>query len=188
MEAITIAGQWERAGTSGDDSVLAQRACEEPDAFAELYLRYHRRVYWYLRSRTESDDAAADLTQHVFTQALAGLARYAAVKATFSTWLFTIARNAAADHHRRRRPQVSLDSVELLTPQSVEADVMLRDDCEQLQKLVAGLPPIKRELLALHFAGGLSVTEAAHVMGKSVGATRKQLSRTLDLLEELFRD
>jgi RNA polymerase sigma-70 factor (ECF subfamily) len=188
LEAITIAGQWGRAGTSGDDSVLAQRACEDPEAFAELYLRYHRRVYWYMRSRTESDDAAADLTQHVFTQALAGLAHYTARKSTFSTWLFTIARNAATDHQRRRRPQVSLDSVELLAPQSVEADVMLRGDCEQLRKLIAGLPPIKRELLALCFAGGLSVAEAALVMGKSVGATRKQLSRTLDLLEERFDD
>ncbi|HEV3312812.1 MAG TPA: RNA polymerase sigma factor [Chloroflexota bacterium] len=188
MEAIAIAGQWERAGISGDDALLAQKAREEPDAFAELYLRYHRRVYWYLRSRTDSDDDAADLTQHVFTQALAGLSRYTAGKAAFSTWLFTIARNAATDLHRRRRPHVSLDSFELLTPQSVEADVLLRNDCEQLQRLIAGLPSIKRELLALHFAGGLSVSEAAQVMGKSVGATRKQLSRTLDLLEERFDD
>ena len=84
---------------------------------------------------------------------------------------------------------MSLDSVELLTPQSVEADVMLRDDCEQLKRLIAGLPPLKRELLALHFAGGLSIAEVAGVMGKSVGATRKQRSRTLDLyLEERFDD
>jgi RNA polymerase sigma-70 factor (ECF subfamily) len=168
--------------------VLARRARDEPDAFAELYVRYHRRVYWYLRLRTESDDDAADLTQHVFAQALASITRYNARKATFSTWLFTIARNAAIDHHRRRRPQVSLDSVAILTPTSVEAGVMLRDDCEQLERLIAGLPPIKRELLALHFAAGLSIAEAAQVIGKSVGATRKQLARTLDLLEEGFHD
>jgi RNA polymerase sigma-70 factor (ECF subfamily) len=145
-------------------------------------------VYWYLRLRTESDDDAADLTQHVFAQAFASIARYRTRKATFSTWLFTIARNAAIDHHRRRRPQVSLDCVDLLTPTSVEAGVMLRDDCEQLERLIADLAPIKRELLALHFAAGLSIAEAARVIGKSVGATRKQLARTLDLLEEGFHD
>ena len=83
IEATAIAGQWERAGPSIDDSLLVQKAREEPDAFGELYLRYHRRVYWYLRSRTESDDAAADLTQHVFTHALAGLGRYAAERRHF---------------------------------------------------------------------------------------------------------
>jgi DNA-directed RNA polymerase specialized sigma24 family protein len=44
------------------DSQLVQRAKEDVLAFAELYRRYHGRVFSYLRLRSSSDDEAADLT------------------------------------------------------------------------------------------------------------------------------
>ena len=58
------------------EAALVRAAQEDLTAFAPLYERYRDRIYAYLRTRTRSAEDAADLTQHVFLQALDALPRY----------------------------------------------------------------------------------------------------------------
>jgi RNA polymerase sigma-70 factor (ECF subfamily) len=68
----------------GDDPALVldqearwiAAAQADPAAFEPLYLLYRARIYHYLRTRFGNEEDAADLTQQVFLQALAGLPRY----------------------------------------------------------------------------------------------------------------
>ena len=62
-----------------DETDLVCLAQEDPSAFAVLYQRYLSRVYNYVRARLESEEEAADLTQHIFLQALNALPAYQAV-------------------------------------------------------------------------------------------------------------
>jgi len=165
-------------------------AQRDPVAFDALYERYIDRVYAYLRARSATPEDAADLTQQVFTHALAALPRYRA--GSFAAWLFRIARNAAVDAHRRRRATVSWDLVpEALHPvaeDDAEARLLAREARLRVRRLVAGLPPDKREQLALRYAARLSTAEIAAVLGKSEAATRQQLSRVLRALQEQYHD
>jgi RNA polymerase sigma-70 factor (ECF subfamily) len=168
------------------DSQLVQQAKEDIVAFAELYLRYHGRVFSYLRLRSSSDDEAADLTHQVFLKALDGLPRYQERGVPFIAWLLRIARNTAVDAVRKRHtndcdliPEVHCD--EEANP---EVAVLERERLERLRTVIATLAQDKRDLLALRFAGGLSAREIGLVVGKSEEATKKQLSRTLNFLKE----
>src|SRR5947209_18150938 len=96
---------WEGDGETTDDEAALVRAAQlDPAAFAPLYRRYRDRVYAYLCVRLSNADDAADVTQQVFLQALAALPRYRTCASPFGVWLFRIARNAAADLQRRRKP------------------------------------------------------------------------------------
>ncbi len=173
-----------------DELALVRAAQRDPVAFDALYERYIDRVYAYLRARSATPEDAADLTQQVFTHALAALPRYRA--GSFAAWLFRIARNAAVDAHRRRRATVSWDLVpEALHPvaeDDAEARLLAREARLRVRRLVAGLPPDKREQLALRYAARLSTAEIAAVLGKSEAATRQQLSRVLRALQEQYHD
>jgi RNA polymerase sigma-70 factor (ECF subfamily) len=179
-------------GTAHDDAVVAHQACDDPAAFEVLYRRYRDRIYWYLRVRTHSEEDAADLTQHVFVHALAALRHYRAGRGSVAAWLFSIARHAATDWQRRQKTTVTWECLpEALHPadgQDIEANVVRRESLARLRPLLAALPLDKRELLALRFAGGLTIPEIAVVVGKSSEATRKQLTRTLQSLEEQYHD
>jgi RNA polymerase sigma-70 factor (ECF subfamily) len=174
------------------DAALVRLALDDPAAFGELYQRYRTRIYWYLRARTSSAEDADDLTQHVFLAAFARLHQYRERKASFATWLFTVARNAAIDYHRRQRTTTDWDGLPAAPQCTDDGDlaheVIRREAVARMSGLVATLPPEKRELLALHFAAELSIAELAAVIGKSPGATRMQLSRLLHSLEEQYRD
>ncbi len=176
----------------GGDAALVEAARTDAAAFERLYLGYRDRIYWYLRGRTSDPEDAADLTQQVFLRVLDALPQYQPRRGPFAAWLFGIARNMAADAHRRRRTTVAWDVVpaalQLTDGTDLEAAALRRDDLARLDALVRALDVEKREVLALRFAARLTVLEIAAVIGKREDATRKYLARTLHTLKERYDD
>src|SRR5713101_2738528 len=154
-----------------EDAELVAAALRRSDDFGLLYERYLPRLYRYLLSRCGSREEAADLAQIVFSKAYDNLSRYRSDKAPFAAWLFRIARNAAADAHRKRRTTVSWDGLpEALTAANgaqPDAIAEKRERLARLRTLLERIEPDKRELLALRFASDLSSREIAAVVGKS---------------------
>ena len=60
--------------------------------------------------------------------------------------------------------------------------------CGELRAAVGSLDRSKRDLLALRYAGGLTVAEIASLVGKRPEAVKKQLQRILQELKEHYRD
>jgi len=175
-----------------DERQMIERARTHADAYAELYLHHVAAVFSYLRTYTSSEEDAADLTQHVFLRAFEALPNYRGQEASFRTWLFRIARNAATDRYRRQRWTLPWDHVpESVHPRSSsdpEATVLHREALTQVHLAVAQLSPEKQELLALRFAAGLSSAEIAALVGRSPAAVQKELVRIMHFLREQFHD
>lgn len=180
------------AGSSADyEAEIIARARADPEDFAPLYERYFARVYAYCLRRVESSPEAEDLCSLIFTRALTGLGSYRGGSA--AAWLFRIAHNTVANHYRDRKPAISLDREEL--PEAVEPsepdvalDGLLRaEERERIRRLVAALPYERRELLELMMATGLSAKETGVVIGRSEGAVRAMLHRTLQQLRSSYQ-
>jgi RNA polymerase sigma-70 factor, ECF subfamily len=174
-----------------EDAVIEQARSDE-GAFAELYERYVDRVFRYLRTHTESEDDASDLTQHVFMQAFRALPGYENRKLPFSAWLIRIARNAAIDTYRQRRrvmpwDHVSEQVVSFGAPTPEEAAIR-RERMNEVRLLVAQLSADEQELLALRFAAGLTSREIGELRGRTEAAVQKQLVRIMRRLKEKCGD
>ena len=76
---------------------------DDPRAFEELMLRYQNRLVSLLAHLTGQRDIAEDLAQDVFLRVYRARKRYVP-GAKFSTWLFTIAGNVAANCAAEPRP------------------------------------------------------------------------------------
>lgn len=180
-----------REAESAEEALVCE-AQLDPAAFGVLYQRYRDRVYAYLRTRTRTPEDAADLTQQVFLQALDALPRYRIRGVPFAAWLLRIARNVAINEHKRRRETVTWDLLpEPLHPHlsdSTEAQVLQREAVVQLHEALSACDASAREVLALHFAAGLTVRETAAVVGRSEAAVKKQLTRTIRALKEQYHD
>jgi RNA polymerase sigma-70 factor, ECF subfamily len=175
-----------------DERRLVERSRNDPAAFGQLYELYVDRVFAYLRTYTDTQDDAADLTQHVFLRALEALPEYRDRGLPFGAWLFRIARNAAIDTFRRQRRVLPWEhvpeSLHPISPLDLEAVTLQREALNQMRVLIARLTPEKQELLALRFAAGLSSREIAPLVGRSHPAVQKELVRIMHSLKEQARD
>jgi RNA polymerase sigma-70 factor (ECF subfamily) len=103
-----------------------------------------------------------------------------------------VARNKRIDAYRReqRRPALVLDLVtdSLYEDEKHEPEhiALRREEYRQLQEALAQLSPLQQEVLRLRFAQGLRCSEMARELGKSEGAVRVLLLRTLKFLRTLY--
>jgi RNA polymerase sigma-70 factor, ECF subfamily len=116
---------------------------------------------------------AEDVAQEAFLKAWRGLARFRG-DASFSTWLYTIARRAALDEVRRPAVRtVPVDEVAGLADQRA-GDPELRGD---LERALQALDRAHREAFLLVAVLGLSYKEVAEMAGCPAGTVASRVFR-----------
>jgi|SRR5215216_2043678 len=129
-----------------------------------VYKEYLPRVYNFFHYRTGDRALAEDLTAVTFEKAWRGRSRFRRNLSAFSTWLFTIARNVATDHFRRRKQDIPLVTVsEPVDPISVEETVQRNHDFARLRAVLSQLPEREQELVAFKYGGGLNNRQIARL-------------------------
>lgn len=147
------------------------------------YKEYLPRVYNFFCYRVSEEAHAEDLTALTFEKAWRGRARFRRDLSAFSTWLFTIARNVAVDHFRRRGAEVPLEAVrELPDPASLEEEVQRDQDFAQLSSILSRLPARERELIAFKYGASLNNREIARLTRLSESNVGTILNRTVEKL------
>ena len=133
-----------------------------------VFLAHRDRLFRYLCRAVGHADTARDLTQDVFVRA-AQSARAAPPGDAARAWLFTIARNLALDHHRRRRP--------VAAPAPVVAAAATQEVASAVNQALAALADLDRDVFLMREAGGLSYVDIARVCELTPEAVRSRLHR-----------
>ena len=179
-----------------DETLVNQFKAGDLSAFDELMNRYSRSIYYLAIRMTNSHEDAEDISQEVFVRVFKALPTWKP-KASFYTWLRTVALNLCIDHHRTRiRHQIqSLDAregsvVSISTDPS--GDPLKMTEMEELRQriLLAAekLSPQQRKAFMLFRYGGLSLKETAEAMGCAVGTIKAHLSRATEKMRDLLKD
>jgi RNA polymerase sigma-70 factor, ECF subfamily len=157
------------AELSPDAEIAVPALGSDQDGFRQFYESALPRVYGYLLRRCESVSVAEDLVQETFLAAVLELRKRRAIDAPMA-WIFGIARHKLLDHYRRleRRPQLTAEDE--MSPAPAERD-------DRVLSALAAVPPSQRIALVLRHADGLSVSEVAATLGRSVEAVESLLSR-----------
>jgi len=161
---------------------LIQRACSDPDAFAELYLLYYMDVFNYCVRRLFDRHAAEDVTSTVFFKVMRNLASFDGRATDFRSWLFRIAINAVNDHLRstKRRADAIEKAVINIKSKSVfviDCDKELLEKKALLKQALLSLKPKYQTVITLRFFENMKLTEIAACLGKKPSTVRSWLQR-----------
>ena len=167
-----------------DDVVLVERAKADPEAFGELYQRYLERIYSYIYHRTGNVCDAEDLTERVFLQALTHLPSYTHRGLPFSAWLFRIAHNVVANWHRDNRRNRFLPLDEAIAASEDRDPLEMVEEVAQVRRAVAQLSSERQQALLLKYVEELPHADIGQIMGRSEGAVKALLHRTLKALKK----
>lgn len=177
--------------TTSAEALAIARAQRDPAAFAPLYETYFDAVYRYCYHRLGDWSAAEDAASIVFTNALAALPRFRADGRTgsFRSWLFAIAHNVVANHHRSRgrRPIVELTHAHAVpdSAPSPEDEAVAAEASHSIHALLSHLTGDQRRVIELRLAG-LTDAEIGLVLGRRHGAIRATQYRALLRLRALL--
>jgi RNA polymerase sigma-70 factor, ECF subfamily len=176
--------------------MIAAIVAGDSQLFHELIRPYERRVYLMTLGFLHNEADAEDAAQEAFLKAFRNLANFRG-EAKFGTWLVTIALNEARSRIRHR-DTIKMESLD--EPPDGEGHVspaLLRDWKEipsealerkeirlLLQKAIAALPRIDREVFQLRDIEQLSVNESATALGISIGAVKVRLHRARMMLQK----
>jgi RNA polymerase sigma-70 factor (ECF subfamily) len=159
----------------------------DPAAHADLCARFGRRLHRYLVALLGPRSDAEDLMVQALVEAARHIGRFDPRKATFTAWLFGIARRQARLELRRQRRrksvpdgvQAPLDSLaEQPAPGDLAEATAARLQAErQVGKLAGYLSDPEMEVLVLRCCHELSIQEIAHVLDRSERAIDSLLDR-----------
>jgi len=171
------------------------RQCMAGDAQAwqQLVVSQHRRIYAICYRFTGSPSDAEDLTQDVFLKLYKNLASFDTQKGSFQTWITTLARNLLVDHFRRTRLERVSDSLDATFDGEEDGPTMaerLADPRPSQEHHVAGLElkarvqaalkqlsPELREAVILRDLEDMDYKEIAQVLRIPEGTVKSRISR-----------
>jgi RNA polymerase sigma-70 factor, ECF subfamily len=167
-----------------DAELLTAHRAGDAQAFARLYDRYDRPCFHFIRRLLGSAhaDAAEDLHQETWIAISRNSATFDPARASFSAWLFTVARHKVFDHFRRLRVAVLAgpgdDAAMMQVPDSAPSPLEAVESRELAQRIITAveaLPLEQRGAFIMFAHAGLSLEEIAGATGVAVETAKSRL-------------
>ena len=170
-----------------DGDIIQKCLTGDTTAFGLLVDKYKASVYALAYAKLGNFHDAQDITQEVFLKAyqkLRTLKRWD----KFLSWLYAITSNLCKDFLRAKARRLdgeyiadqSTAHLERLSLSSYHEDEVY----QSLHETLAILPEIHRQVLTLHYLGGLSCREIGQFLGASPDTIAKRLSRARSKLKK----
>jgi RNA polymerase sigma-70 factor, ECF subfamily len=176
-----------------DETLVAQAARGNREAFDELVRRYQSRVFQLVRILTSGDAEAEDLVQDTFVRAYRAVGRFRG-DSTFRTWLHRIAVNVVRSHAARRNSRGDRRRLGYARGEPLDSDhgdeeaaigrLAADEDLENavvqrrmIDQALARLSPELRLLITLRDVQGLEYREIARITGLPIGTVESRIFR-----------
>jgi len=166
--------------------------CKQNNRLAQmqLYNQYCNGMYIVANRFVKDAAEAEDVVQEAFIKAFAKLHQYKA-EVTFGAWLKRIVVNKSIDYLKSKKQQVvALEEVHLKvidTPK--DDDWMIEDDItiSEVKNAISTLPEKYKYVITLFLLEGYDHQEISEILDISQVASRTQLSRGKQKLQELLK-
>lgn len=156
----------------------------------EIYNRYSKLVYNYLKSLCNDSEVAEELTQETFYKAIKSVNKFKG-ECKVSTWLCQIAKNIFCDYLSKEKKAkfISLDDdyiKNLIVEKNFEENAEDKNELINLYKQIHKLDEKTREVFYLRIKGEFSFKEIGEILNQSEQWARTTYYRgKIKLKEEL---
>ncbi len=167
----------------------------EAEEFARYYDEFMPKIYRYVFYRVRNQQQAEDITSETFEKAATKYREFDSRKASFSTWIFTIAHNTVIDNYKKiqKMHQKPLEEAAELMSQDPGPEEALEnyEEKKRLIECVGMLPEREQEIIRLKFGArlnnrqiskllGLSESNVGTILGRSIGKLRLNIRENAD--------
>lgn len=145
-------------------------------------------AYRFVRYRIPQREDAEDVVANVLTQAYHALGQFDATRGNLTQWISGIARHAVQMHWRSHKPTIALDDIIDTLPDLSTTTVADLEHRLTIDRIIRGLPPETKALLAMRYEDDMTYAEIAEAVGKDAAAIRKWFSRLHEKLRLTYQE
>jgi RNA polymerase sigma-70 factor (ECF subfamily) len=163
----------------------------DPNAFDDVHAAFNTRLFTFLVRLSRRRDVAEDLLEETWLRLVKHAKRLGA-DTRLGPWLFTVARNLHVSYVRSRMLEDSAAaSLIALWPFSLERsspfEAAAASELERrIERALATMPAVSREVLLLVAVAGLDHSDAAEICGITPEALRQRLHRARETLSKVL--
>lgn len=171
-----------------EDKILVEKYISgDETALKTLIDRYFPSIYNYI-SRLVSTEEIDDLVQDTFVRIWRNIKKVDFNKASFKTWIFTIARNRVIDYLRKKKTisfsamnkkDESFSESIIDESSSIEDEILKTEDVNQLNRALDEIDEIYREILILHYQEDMSFKEIGQLLNKPLNTVKSHHYRAI---------
>lgn len=163
-----------------DQSAALNRLKETRDeaAYEDLYRYYAPRLRSFMRRRGLEERQSHELAQDVMGRVWEKTDLYDPLKASASTWIFSLARNMLIDAVRkRRRAEVDMTDPMLVpdSPPAPDAGLTARDRTSALRSAIATLPEDQATVLTRIYLDGMRQIDVAEQLNIPLNTVKSRV-------------
>jgi RNA polymerase sigma-70 factor (ECF subfamily) len=177
-------------GELSDEALVRLMAGEDKRAVKLLYLRHHDRLRRFVTRLTGNESIAEDVVNEVFLDAWRHADKFEG-RSQVATWLMSIARfRAISECRRRSEAQLDEGAAEIIEDPSDTPAIAMdkRERSDILQKCLAKLTPLHREVINLIYYQGKKVEEVAQFTGAPINTVKTRMHHARNRMAELLSE
>ncbi len=177
-----------------DEELMLAFKQDEATAFNVLYGRYKDALYRYFLRNIKNEATSQELFQDLWMKVINSKENYQ-VKATFKTWLYTLAHNRLVDWYRRNNLEQKAfqenteDDVDGIINWNPEDELQTKRLSKEIKNAVSQLPFAQREVFLLHNEALLSLPQIAQMLDEGIEKIKSRyryaLARLRNKLEKM---
>jgi len=168
--------------TNNDDTLVRRLATGDREAFSDLFDRYAATVTRYAWAIASSRQDVEEVVQDTFVTLWSKAGSFTLPDESVLPWLLVVCRNHALNTGRKAA-RARADELPEELPARADAETA-RERLRWVRDEIDSLAPLDRQVCELCLLEGRSYSEAAELLGISVGAVTQRVSRSRNRLRK----
>lgn len=181
-----------------DEEIINLYENGKEEVFKDLIDRYTSQLFNFAIYLTGKNNAS-DIVQETFIKVWKNIKKFNSSKASFKTWIFTIAKNTAMDYLRKKKDisfteiEEKINDEDYSFSENVPDETLLPDEVLQrlqdsnlLNEMLNKLPINYKTILILHYQEDMTFDEIGKILDKPLNTVKSQHYRAIKGLREIL--
>ncbi len=176
-----------------EDKILVEQVLKgNKNAYKLLVIRYQRPLFSFFKKFGFAPQKIEELAQDVFLKSFQHLSTFHADKGSFSSWIFSVAKNHAINEFKKKgewlesEDELEKIAVEYSVDDNLEKIIGRKLSNENVHGYVLKVPNPFKVPLILSYINELSIDEIAMIEKCSTGTVKSRIHRGKLLLKSLL--
>ena len=168
------------------------------ESFVKIYENFYVKIFRYIYVKCSNVQESENLTQEVFIKAFKSISSFkfrenGTSGPSFSSWIFTIARNQIIDYYRKNSSKTEsyIDNIQeeyWSVSENLEDELDNKLQFNKIIKNMEKLTSLQKEVINLRFAAQMSLSETAKILNKNENSIKSLQHSAIKKLRDILND